>query len=144
MLIAEHAFPNAVVNEGANLLLETMFRATPPVPWYIGLINSGAVLNNSDTMASHTGWTELSSYSEAVRPQWIVNNPTATRILVNAPADAGVLHFSGAASLGGAFLEDNSAKGGTTGRIFCTAIITPTLNLISGDAVAVSYQLQVT
>jgi len=143
VLIAEHAFPNAVVDLGANLLLETMFRGAAQRNWYIGLINSGVVLNNADTMGSHAGWTELASYSEGARPQWIVNNPVATRRLVNAAPDAGIFHFPGAATLAGAFLTDDATKGGAAGVLFCTATVT-SLSLTAGDAVTISYQLQVT
>jgi len=143
VLIAEHAFPNAVVDLGANLLLETMFRGAAQRTWFIGLISSGVVLNNADTMGSHAGWTELAAYSEGARPQWIVNNPAATRRLVNAGPDAGIFHFTAAATLAGAFLSDDATKGGSAGVLFCTATVT-SLSLVAGDAVTVSYQLQVT
>jgi hypothetical protein len=143
LLIAEHAFPNGVVNEGANLLLETMFRNATQRDWYMGLIAGGSVvLNNADTMASHPGWTELVSYSEGSRPQWIVNAPAAARTLVNAAGDAGVFHFPVTATLAGAFLADEGTKGGSAGILFCTATIA-SLALNAGDSVALSYQLQV-
>jgi len=141
LLIAEHAFPNAVVNEGANLLLETMFRSAAARTWYIGLIASAPTLNNADTMGSHPGWAELTAYSQGARAPWVLSNPASNRRLVNVTAEGAVYSFPVAATIGGAFLTDSSAKGGNTGALFCTATVGVTL--LAGDGVTMSYQLQV-
>lgn len=60
---------NGITVVGKNSILDTFFGAASPVtqvsPWYIGLINNTPTptLSENDTMASHAGWSEWTSYT---------------------------------------------------------------------------------
>ena len=71
----------------------------------------------------------------------MLSNPAANRTLVNVTAEGAVYNFPVAATVRGAFLTDSSAKGGSTGALFCTALVVATLQ--AGDGLTMSYQLQV-
>lgn len=66
--IEEVGFPNGLTTLGFNLMLDSLFRnysggATLYPYWYIGLVSNTSFtgLSVSDTMSSHTGWTEDST-----------------------------------------------------------------------------------
>jgi hypothetical protein len=57
---------NDVTNEGLNNILDVQFHAVTQVTtWYIGLIDASGFsdLADSDTLASHAGWTEFTNYT---------------------------------------------------------------------------------
>lgn len=107
-----------ITSEGLNLALNVLFGAVAkPSTWYVGFISGTSFtgISGSDTMASHTGWTEYTDYAEASRPTLTfgaasgaeITNPTSVEITPNADAD--VVGF---------FLTTNATKGGTTGYLF--------------------------
>src|SRR3990172_12970335 len=66
---------NGITNVGKNKILDDMFNngtQTANNSWFIGLIDSSGytALSSSDTMSSHGGWNEFTSYSEATRVPW--------------------------------------------------------------------------
>ena len=102
-------------------ILDSYFRGvSPPSAWYIGLVDyeSFVALDPvSDTIASHTGWTEFTDYAETTRQVWSpgvvigtqpasVNNPGGTIITPNSDGQAIAV-----------FLCDNDTKGGATGQM---------------------------
>lgn len=82
--INEYVFPNGIVNEGKNKLLDVMFHATAAIStWYIGLIDltGYSALADDDTYddinQAGNGWDEFASYTDAnngdsavTRPEW--------------------------------------------------------------------------
>jgi len=56
-------FSNAVVSQGKNHLLDTMFGSEAKDTWYFGLIDTKTTLSTADTLASHSGWTETTDYT---------------------------------------------------------------------------------
>src|SRR5690554_1491510 len=59
---------NIVVTAGLNKVLDATFKTGLSTPaWYVGLKNTGSPAAG-DTMSSHAGWTENTSYDEANRP----------------------------------------------------------------------------
>src|SRR6185369_10967818 len=66
---------NDITNEGKNLIFDVMFNNTTQIAnnsWFIGLISlsSFSALAAGDTMSSHGGWTEFTSYSQSTRVAW--------------------------------------------------------------------------
>ena len=62
---------NLVVNVGLKDMNEKYFTGSAyTAAWYIGLYGAAASNNPAagDTAASHTGWTEVTTYSQATRP----------------------------------------------------------------------------
>lgn len=85
--------------------------------YYFGLIDATGFTGTdkiNDTMSSHAGWTEFTSYSETGRQTWVpgaVSNASITN-----PSEAAYTPTV-AGSVVGYFLTDNSTKGGTTGNL---------------------------
>ena len=108
-----------VVSQGIASVLNLSF-PSPSYGWYVGLIDNvpNPVLSISDTLASHSGWSEAAygvAYSGAGRPQW-TNGVVSNNQLVNSVA----VSFSiiATTTVYGIFLTDVAT--GTTGNIFGT------------------------
>jgi hypothetical protein len=77
----EEHFPNLVVNVGKIDLLNKYFAGSAyTAAWYLGLVNGGTspTYNAADTMSSHSGWTEVTGYSNATRPAASFGSATAS------------------------------------------------------------------
>jgi len=134
-------FLNGIVNEGKNLLLDVMFSDETPVgsaSWYIGLIdNSGfSSLADTDTMSSHSGWNEFTSYSEANRVGW---GPGAAASQSITNATAATFNITGSGTVKGPFITSNNTKGGTTGYLWATALFSADVPVNNGDQLKITY-----
>jgi hypothetical protein len=136
-IIAEFDIPNGATLVGKNLLLNNGFRAGTGPSWYIGLINgTSATLAEADTMASHAGWTENTSYDESARQTWSPDEAT-NKILTNStPA---VFTMSATGNVYGLFVTTNSTKGGTTGTLWATAAFASPRAVADNDVLNVTY-----
>lgn len=137
---------NLVVNGGLQDMNAQYFKgAGYTATWYIGLYGASATNDPAagDTPASHAGWTEITPYSNATRP--IATFGTATT------ADPSVIDNSGSpaqfninatAVVGGAFLINESTKGGTTGILFSASdFASPGDRAVaSGDTLNITYE----
>jgi len=141
-----HAEHNLVVNVGLKDMNEKYFSGTGyTAAWYIGLY--GAAASNDpaagDTMALHTGWTEVTAYSQATRPQALFGTATtADPSVISNTLSVAVYSINGTATVGGAFLTSDSTKGGTTGTLFSAADFQAPGDraVVSGDTLNVTYQ----
>lgn len=134
---------NDITNQGKNDLFDIMFHDGTQIAsssWFIGLIsNSGySALAAGDTMASHAGWTELTGYSQATRVAW-GPGASASQVITNASPATFDINASGTAK--GVFITSNSTKGGTTGRLWSTALFTADVPVSNGDQLRVTYSL---
>jgi hypothetical protein len=136
---------NLVVNVGLKDMNDKYFSGSSySAAWYIGLY--GAAASNDpaagDTMASHAGWTEVTAYSEATRPQ--ANFGAATTadpsVISNSSAVA-VFSINGTTTVGGAFLTSDNTKGGTTGVLFSASDFAAPGDraVVSGDVINCTY-----
>lgn len=130
---------NGVTVVGKNHILDVTFGKASPVtqvdPWYIGLINNSPtpVLSESDTLASHTGWAEWTSYS-GNRKTWddtdaaskIKGTNTAASFTINA---TGVLY--------GILIA--AVASGTSGVLWATGGFDSTLSVVNTDVINVTY-----
>ena len=135
---------NAVTTAGMNYLLDTGIRNTAQVTaWYLSIIDNASftAVAAADTMGSHTGWVEQSTnYSEATRPQW---SPAAASAGLLSNAAAVVFTIATANfSAKGMFCTSVNTKGGTTGTLLSTAILTGTQALVVTDTWELTYQLE--
>lgn len=132
-------FDNAVVTVGKALLLNAMFAGTTPITtWYLGLVNGATApsYSDSDTMASHAGWSETVPYSNATRPA-AVFSATATNSIA---AAAATFNINATATVAGAFLVSNNTKSGTTGTLYSAGnFSTGNRSILSGDTLNVTY-----
>lgn len=141
-LIHEENAKNGVTNVGKNLILDVMFHAeTQSDPWYIGLIDTGASLAASDTMASHAGWSEFVDYSELVRQEWDEAAASSQSITSSTTADFSI---DDTGSVYGAFVVDESTKSGATGTLWATAAFSGEIPVVNGDEIRVTYTVNAT
>lgn len=141
---------NLVVNVGLQDMNTQYFKgSTYTAAWYIGLYGSGSTNNPAagDTMASHAGWTEVTTYSNATRPAVTFGTATtANPSVISNSASVAVFNISGTATVGGAFLVNNSTKGGSTGTLFSASDFQSPgdRSVVSGDTLNVTYQFSLT
>ena len=103
---------NLIVNTGLDFLLENDLVASS---LYIGLTDATPTIAAGDTMASHSGWAEVTAYDEAARPAW---GQGAASGGVTTNSSAATFTASGTTIVGGGFLSTNATKGGTAGTLF--------------------------
>ena len=140
-VIAQYDIPNGIVNAGKNDILDVYFSdATPTAStsWYIGLVDSSGytALNDADTMSSHSGWNEFTSYSEANRVAWGPGTPSGQSITNSSPA---TFNISGSGTLKGIFVVTNNTKSGTSGTLWATALFSADVPVSNGDQLRVTY-----
>jgi hypothetical protein len=71
---------NLIVNTGLDFLLQNDIVAST---LYIGLTDATPTIAAADTMASHSGWTEVTAYSESARPAWGQGAATISRTVTS-------------------------------------------------------------
>lgn len=136
-----YKIPNGIVNVGKNFLLDVMFSDETPVgssSWYVGLIDSSGftALSDSDTMSSHSGWSEFTTYSESTRVAWGPGAAASQSITNATPA---TFNISGSGTVKGVFIVSNNTKGGTTGYLWATALFTAEVPVGNGDQLKITY-----
>lgn len=136
-------FPNLVVNVGLQLMNSTFFTGSAyTAAWYLGLVNgpgSGTTFAASDTMSSHGGWTEDTTYSNSTRPAVTFGVPSLAdpSVIASTPTS---FTINGTTTIAGAFLTTDNTKGGTTGTLFSASDFTGGDRLLqSGDTLNVTY-----
>lgn len=117
--------PNLVVNQGLQDMNAKYFSGSAyTATWFIGIYGAAASNNPaaSDTAASHAGWTEVTTYSNATRPAATFGTATTAdpSVITNSASPAS-FSINGTATVGGAFLISNNTKGGFTGILFSAA-----------------------
>ena len=140
--VEEH---NLVVNVGLQDMNTKYFTGSSyTATWYLGLYGASGTNNPAatDTMSSHAGWTEVTAYDEASRPQAVFG--TATTADPSAISNSGspaVYTINATTTVGGAFLTSNNAKGGTTGTLFSAVDFSAPGNrdVVDNDTITVTY-----
>ena len=138
--------PNLVVNVGLKDMNEKYFSGSSySATWYLGLYGAASSNNPAagDTMASHSGWTEVTDYSESTRPQCVFGTATtADPSVISNTTSVAVFSINNATTVGGAFLTSDNTKGGTTGILFSAADFQAPgdRSVVSGDVLNVTYQ----
>lgn len=132
-------FHNDITNAGKNSLLDVYFRnQTQIATWYFGLVdNSGwTAFAAGDTMGSHAGWNEFTTYSDSTRIAW-APDAAASQSITN--SSVSTFNINGSGTLKGIFVTSGSAKSGTTGTLWSTAAFTSTVAVTSGDQIKITY-----
>jgi hypothetical protein len=115
----EEDFNNLVVTTGLNKYLDATLKTGLASPtWFVGLITGPGGSNTyviADTMGSHAGWAENTTYSNATRPAFTPGSIAAGSV-DNSAAKASFT-INGSATIAGSFMADNSTKGGSTGTL---------------------------
>lgn len=144
-IIFKQTFNNGIVDEGKNAILNTMFRSEAAASWYVGLIVSLTTLSNSDTMASHTGWSEYTNYDETARQEWAPDSDASDKVIQNSQAAYAEFTIDDLTTptLKGLFICNDNTKSGVTGTLWCTAQLATPITLNDGDIIQIQYKLGV-
>ena len=136
---------NLVVNAGLAYMAGTALTSVTQITsFFLGLYGAGASNTPAagDTMASHAGWTEDTTYSNATRvAATFVTATTANPSVVTNSASPAVFNINGTTTIGGAFLTSGSVKGGTTGTLFSAADFGSPgdRSVVNSDTLSVTY-----
>lgn len=136
--IGEYYGWNDITNQGKDDILNIMFNDGTQIAqasWYLGLVNASAfsAFAPGDTLASHSGWTELTSYS-GNRKAWGSGTSTAQLTTNATPAQ-----FDINATVTAHGIMVCSVATGTSGRLWATAAFNADIPLSNGDQLKVTY-----
>jgi hypothetical protein len=129
---------NLVLNNGKTDIVDKYLKgSTYTAAWYLLLKGTGTIAAG-DTLASHSGWTELQPYAGTNRPAitWGTtssgsNTSTAVSISINATA-----------TVAGAGITP--VQSGTTGLLYNAADFGTARSVVSGDTLNVTVTISVT
>ena len=123
---------NIIVTAGLNHVLDVQFHATTQVTaWYIGLKAAGSAAAG-DTMASHSGWAELTGYA-GNRKEWTEGAASSGSMTNSSSVDFAV---NATATVAGAFL--NTEATGTGGTLYGVVDFSSARSVIDGDTLQVT------
>lgn len=136
---------NLVTTVGGNNMLDNHLSGSAyTAAWYMGLISltgytTGPAL--TDTMASHSGWTEDINYSNSARPTTAWSAAAAKAKSLSAGL---VFNMNGTTTIKGCFLNSVSTKSGTTGTLFSAGLFTGgDQPVVNGNTLTVTYTASV-
>lgn len=110
-------FRNLVVNTGLDDILDKRFKGSSfTASDFVGLTDGTPTVNAADTMASHTGWVEITAYTEGTRPALTLGAVSGQS--VSNSASRASYSINASTTIGGAFVTTNNTKGGTTGILY--------------------------
>jgi hypothetical protein len=136
-------FNNLVVNVGKNAMLDNYLAGSA---WttgtvYMGLKATGTA-SASDTMASHSGWTELSITSTRGTLSF---SAASAGSKASSAAVSFAITAAGPTTVAGVFVVvgGTSAISNTTGTLFSAGDFATSRSVVSGDTLNVSYTVSV-
>lgn len=139
---AVYEFPNGIVDEGIEHLLDVGFHGSSQIgTWYIGLVdNSGfSTFADGDTLGGHGGWSEFTNYTEANRVEWDEDAASSRSISNSTTADFSI---NASGNLKGIFVSSNNVKStGNTGTLWSTAAFSSVVATANGDTLKVTYTI---
>ena len=130
---------NLVVNVGLDDVLSSYFKGSGyTAAHYVGLKGAGTPVA-ADTMASHSSWSEVTSWSETPRPTLTLGSVSSQS--VDNSASKALFTQTATTSIVGAFLTTNNTKGGTTGTLYGAVDFSSPQSVVSGDVLLVTVTL---
>ena len=140
-LIFETFGKNDITTAGKNKLLDDVFGGgTPEDPWYIGLVDYASFSSflAADTLASHTGWTELipgTAYT-GDRLEWVDGAAAAGSKTSSSDTTFPILQTK---DVYGILLA--SVATGTAGILMATGAFDAVISVVNTDSLKVSYTI---
>ena len=141
----EESCHNLVVNQGLQDMNTKYFKGTTySAAWYVGLVDAAGftAYSANDTMASHTGWTETTSYSGANRATATFGTATtADPSVIDNSLSQAQFNITGTVTVKGAFLTATQDKTTNTGVLFSVSSFQAPGNrsVVNGDTLNVTY-----
>ena len=128
-------FRNVVTTAGKTDALDKYLKGSGyTAAWYLGLKAAGTAVVG-DTMASHSGWTEITAYVASTRPAitWGTTSGGSNT------ASGVAFSINGTATVAGAFMVSDSTKSGTAGTLYSAGDFTGgSKSVSSGDTLTVT------
>jgi hypothetical protein len=140
-------FHNLVMNGGlANMNGAYLAGSAQSTTWYLGLVTgpgSGTTFAAGDTLASHAGWTESTSYTGNRKAVTFGAATTANPSVITNSASPSSFAMNATATIAGAFLCNVAT--GTSGVLFSAGDFTGgDKSVASGDTLNVTYTFSLT
>jgi hypothetical protein len=133
-------YRNTVVTVGKNIMLDSyLSNTTYAAAFRVGLKGTGTV-SAADTLASHAGWAELTSYSGS-RPAPAFSSAASGSKTMSAPA---AFAITGTMTVTGSMIvHGGSATPGetATGTLFSAGDFSVSRSVANGDTLNVTYTL---
>jgi len=139
----EDSSPNLVVNVGLQDMNAKYFVGTSyTAAWYLGLVTgpaSGTTFAAGDTLASHAGWTENTSYSGTRKVCTFGTATTADPSVITNALNTASFTMNATTTIAGAFLTNVAS--GTSGILFSASDFQSPGDraVINGDVLLVTY-----
>lgn len=134
---------NLVVNTGLQDMNNKYFKgSTYTAAFYLGLVTGPASATTyaaADTLASHAGWTEFTSYSGSRKAVTFGTPTTAAPSVIDSTGSPSSFAITGTAVVAGAFIC--TVASGTSGILFSEADFDSPgdRSVVNGDTLNVSY-----
>jgi hypothetical protein len=134
---------NLVVNTGLQMMNTQFFAGSAyTAEWYLGLVNGAATsstFSGGDTLASHVGWDENSSYAGVRKTTTFDSATLADPSNINNASSAASFTMTSNATICGAFLANVNT--GTSGVLFSVADFQAPgdRTVVTGDVLNVTY-----
>ena len=153
------SFPNLVNAVGKQLMLDTLLKGSSytVVGPFLGLISGASpTFAASDTMTSHSGWTEFTNYTvggSAVRGTAVFGSATSTgttptNVTTSAASAITYTITGGGGTVGGCFLVTgsgaSSTQNNTSGTLYSAGAFATAKVTTAGDTVSVTYSTTAT
>ena len=135
---------NLVVNEGLQDMNDKYFSGSGyTAAWYLGLVTGPGGSNTyaaADTLASHAGWSEDTSYSGNRKAVTFGSATSADPSVINNSGSPSQFSMTGTTTIAGAFLA--SVDTGTSGILFSVSDFQSPgdRDVVSGDTLNVTYE----
>ena len=142
-LLWREEFTNIVTTAGLNYMLTQYFKGSSyTAAWYVGLTGSTPTFAASDTAGSHSGWSEITNYSESVRQTLTMG--TAANGSISNVASKATFSINATVTVGGAFVISNSTKAGTSGTLHGGKAFSADRSAVNGSTVTVAVTASLT
>ena len=140
----EDTAKNLVVNAGLQDMNTQYFTGSSyTAAWYIGLVNDAGFTTYAagDTLSSHAGWVETTSYSGGNRATASFGTATtADPSVISNSGSPGAFAITGTVTVRGAFLCNVQSNTNNTGLLFSVSDFTGgNRSVVNGDTLNVTY-----
>jgi hypothetical protein len=135
--------PNLVVNTGLQDMNTKFFTGSAyTAAWYVGLVNgtsASTTFSGGDTLATHAGWTENTSYGGNRKAATFGTATLADPSNINNSTSTASFTMNATATIAGAFLTNVAT--GSTGLLFSESDFQSPgdRSVVSGDVLLVTY-----
>jgi hypothetical protein len=130
---------NLTTTAGMNYAIPALL---PNGSWFIGAKGAGAAAVGN-TMSSHAGWSELTTYTQTARPALTLGTPSGG-VASNSSNVALFTAPTGGMTFNGWFVCNSSTKGGATGTLISVADHSSPQALAAGIALRQTLTVTVT